>query len=156
MNALRRATSIINVMSARSSTEEADRLEADAHDLIARGHAMLAQAARLRASRSVPCDTATPVRPTPLVDVRDCAYALGVSSATIHRLVRSGRVPFVVVGQSKRFDLAAVREALEHSMVTEKQLVVPTPQASATIPGVRLLSRRKGAGRVRTKQKSPS
>jgi excisionase family DNA binding protein len=147
MNALRHATSIVSAMGAPSSTEEADRLEADAHDLIARGHAMLAQAARLRASRGVPSITATPARLTPLVDVRDCAYALGVSPATIHRLVRSGRVPFIVVGESKRFDLAAVREALEHSEVTEKRSVVPTPQAGATIPGVRLLTRRKERAR---------
>lgn len=135
-------------MSARSPLEEADKLDAKAHDLIARGHSMLAQAARLRGTRGGSTETSTPPRPAPLVDVRDCAYALGVSPATIHRLVRSGRVPFVVVGQSKRFDLVAVREALEHSKVTEKRsAAAPMPQARATIPGVRLLSRRKGTAR---------
>jgi hypothetical protein len=92
-----------------------------------------------------------PRAPTPLVDKRMLAHALGVSIPSIDRLCRNQRIPYVLVGEVRRFDLEAVREALrapapgavkvEHS---------PPPPAAAPcseqvpIPGVRLLSRHGG------------
>lgn len=52
----------------------------------------------------------------PLVDKRELARALAVSVATVDRLCRADSdapIPFVIVGDSRRFDLAAVRAALE-------------------------------------------
>ena len=49
----------------------------------------------------------------PLVDKRTLAHALGVSTASVDRLCREGRIPFVLVGEVRRFDLDAVRAALE-------------------------------------------
>jgi excisionase family DNA binding protein len=75
-----------------------------------------------------------------LLDKRDVAHALGVSTATIDRLCRQQRIPFVLVGEVRRFDLAAVRGALAEQR--------PVAQASAgtadrrVAPGaIRLLSR---------------
>src|SRR5580698_8129774 len=90
-----------------------DALEAEAHDVLARGHAMLAQAARLRAAQSRQPAAPPSPRFSSLVDTRDCAHALGVSTATINRLVHGRRIPFVMVGESRRFDMRAGVAALE-------------------------------------------
>src|SRR5579864_6861004 len=42
----------------------------------------------------------------------DGAHALGVSTATIDRLCRDGRIPYVHVRDARRFELDAVRSAL--------------------------------------------
>ncbi len=47
--------------------------------------------------------------PLPLLDKRALAHALGVSTASVDRLCRQGRIPFVLVGEVRRFDLEAVR-----------------------------------------------
>lgn len=77
-----------------------------------------------------------PTLSAPLVDKRACALALGVSPATIDRLVAAGRAPFVRVGDHRRFDVSAVRAALETTVA-----VAPSPAKSLRVPGVRLLSR---------------
>jgi excisionase family DNA binding protein len=124
-----------------------EAIEAEAHELIARGHTMLAEAARLRATQAKATSPAPAPTPgtAPLVDKRGCAYALGVSPATIDRLVRDGRIPYRIVGDSRRFDLAAVIAALEEHKVATKTNTVATPPwpPDEPIPGVRLLSRRK-------------
>jgi hypothetical protein len=86
------------------------------------------------------------VAPTPqttLLDKRALAHALGVSTATIDRLVRAKRIPFIVVSQLRRFDLDAVRSALGvcQTEAASKHAVANEP---AGLRGVRLLSR--GAG----------
>lgn len=53
--------------------------------------------------------------PSPLVTKQGLATALGVSATQVDRLVRTGRVPFFNVGDTKRFDVAEVREALRLS-----------------------------------------
>ncbi|HEV3189330.1 MAG TPA: hypothetical protein VGY54_02475 [Polyangiaceae bacterium] len=55
---------------------------------------------------------AVPTIPQPLLDKRALAHALGVSTATVDRLCRERRVPYVHVGEVRRFDLEAVRAAL--------------------------------------------
>jgi len=75
----------------RDSSEVA-RLEAEAHELIARGHTLLAQAARLRAARS---------------DIQDSGDTLvplaesGLAVRTRRKLERAGRIPVVKLGREK-------------------------------------------------------
>jgi hypothetical protein len=92
---------------------------------------------------------------TPLVDKRMLAHALGVSIPSIDRLCRSQRIPYVLVGEVRRFDLEAVREALRASAPGPVKAERPSPPApapaparcseEAPIPGVRLLSRQGGS-----------
>jgi len=121
-----------------------DAIEAEAHDLIARGHTKLAEAARLRASLTKSADATPPTAPSmQLVDKRSCAHALGVSVATLDRLVRERRIPFRVVGDCKRFVLADVLAAFEEHKATAKVTAPPhVASLEEPIPGVRLLSRR--------------
>lgn len=49
---------------------------------------------------------------TPLINARDLAGVLGVCRETVRRMARDGRIPFVRVGKSVRFDLEAVRRHL--------------------------------------------
>jgi excisionase family DNA binding protein len=63
-----------------------------------------------------------------LLDKRALAHALGVSTATVDRLCRANRIPFVRVRDARRFDLAAVREALA---VPPRQ---PSPSRLALAP----------------------
>jgi hypothetical protein len=83
--------------------------------------------------------------PLPLLDKRALAHALGVSTASVDRLCRQGRIPFVLVGEVRRFDLEAVRIALRahHENATQAARGGPDlTRASPPMPGVRLLSRR--------------
>jgi hypothetical protein len=97
-----------------------------------------------------------PVAPravAPLVDKRMLAHALGVSIPSVDRLCRSQRIPYVLVGEVRRFDLEAVREALRASAPGPVKVERPSPPAPACapcseelpIPGVRLLSRHGGS-----------
>jgi excisionase family DNA binding protein len=78
--------------------------------------------------------------PTPLLSKQQIATALGVSTATIDRLCRERAIPFVTVGDSRRFDLLNVRQALEARAAEE--LPAPPPHAPEARPsGVRRLTR---------------
>jgi excisionase family DNA binding protein len=125
-----------------NTNDSPDALDAEAHELLARGYTMLAQAARLRAAQ--PRQTAAPpsTKP-PLVDTRDCAHSLGVSTATVNRMVQAGRIPFITVGESRRFEMGPVLAALEHHGAT-RNVREATSKNRVVLPGVRLLSRRKG------------
>jgi hypothetical protein len=90
-------------------------------------------------------DAPSTAPPLPLLDKRALAHALGVSTASIDRLCRQGRIPFVLVGEVRRFDLDTVRVALgaRHERVPQAGRRGPDlTRASAPMPGVRLLSRR--------------
>jgi hypothetical protein len=105
------------------------------HPAITRtGHEMLRTADGPGPSKSAP----------PLLDKRALAHALGVSTATVDRLCRHGRVPYVHVGDVRRFDLDAVRSALRvHGPGPIKAQTLarePGPDA-ASARDVRLLSR---------------
>jgi excisionase family DNA binding protein len=86
--------------------------------------------------------------PPPLLDKRALAHALGVSTAKIDRLVRSGEIQYVLVGEVRRFDLDAVRVALEARRQERDRARGSTPEL-ARVPGlpsdVRLLSRARRA-----------
>jgi hypothetical protein len=72
-----------------------------------------------------------------LVDKRRLADALGVSVATIDRQSAKGRIPFLLVGEHRRYDIVAVRAALE-----AVPAVAPAAKASRElVSGVRRLSR---------------
>jgi len=71
----------------------------------------------------------------PLVDTHAVAHDLGISVATLDRKIRVGLVPFCWVGDRKKFDLAAVRAALETSAAAKH--ATKTPEQGS----VRLLSR---------------
>jgi hypothetical protein len=84
----------------------------------------------------------------PLLDKRSLANALSVSIASIDRLCRDQRIPYVLVGDVRRFDLEAVCEALRtHAPGPVKADAPPAPSPpamrleDAPVPGVRLLSR---------------
>jgi hypothetical protein len=72
--------------------EEPGRLEADAHELIARAHVMLARAARLRAAQ--------PASPTGADDLVPLSES-GLGVRTRRRLEREGRLPVVKLGRQK-------------------------------------------------------
>lgn len=91
-------------------------------------------AARLQESRP---NTAPP---SPMLTKRALATALDVSTATIDRMVEDGRIPFFVVGESKRFDLAEVRAAIRAPAPEPKpnlRLVEPAPKPRAVWAGRR-------------------
>jgi excisionase family DNA binding protein len=90
-----------------------------------------------------PTETALPA---PLIDKREVARALGISVAKVDRLCRDHRIPFVRVGDVRRFDLAAVRAALEAGgdRAAQRRDVQPAAPSPSPIAGVRLLSRRPG------------
>jgi excisionase family DNA binding protein len=119
-------------------------MSAPATDPLATFLAMVRAAAREGAQEALAAQGVTaPATSPPLIDKRGVAHALGVSPATIDRLCRSGRMPFVVVGEVRRFDLVAVRAALAESHGS--QAASPPPMSAPTqtpIAGVRLLSRR--------------
>ena len=75
-----------------------------------------------------------------LLNKRALAHALGVSTATIDRLCRAKRIPFVIVGDARRFDLASVRAALATTPASPDSKRLP-PGESATLHGVKLLTR---------------
>jgi excisionase family DNA binding protein len=81
-----------------------------------------------------------PATAAPLIDKKECARALGVSSATLDRLVAAGRVPCVCVGDHRRFALDQVVAALATSPAS-----VPASKPQA-LPGVRCLSRPRRTG----------
>jgi len=88
------------------------------------------------------------VTPPPLLDKRALAHAMGVSTAKIDRLVRSGEIQYVLVGEVRRFDLEAVRAALEARRQERDRARRSAPDL-ARVPGlpsdVRLLSRARRA-----------
>jgi len=75
--------------------------------------------------------------PSPLVDKKECARALGISTTSLDRMTAAGKVPFLRVGDVRRYDFAAVRAALETPAATPTR---PAPRER--VAGVRLLSRR--------------
>lgn len=84
------------------------------------------------------------VRPTRLLTKQETADALGISSAQLDRLCRAGRVPFIHVGDVRRFDLAAVLEALKDSTPGRPASTdVRARPTARTVAPVRLLSRGK-------------
>jgi hypothetical protein len=74
-----------------------------------------------------------------LLDKRSLAHALNISTATVDRLCRTQRIPFVTVGDVRRFDLACVLAALRDAAPLEPKRV---PRAeSASLHGVKLLTK---------------
>jgi excisionase family DNA binding protein len=119
-------------------------MSAPATDPLATFLAMVRAAAREGAQEALASHGATAPATSPtLIDKRGLAHALGVSPATVDRLCRSGRMPFVVVGEVRRFDLLAVRAALTEGHGSHAASPPPASAPSqAPIAGVRLLSRR--------------
>jgi len=74
-----------------------------------------------------------------LLDKCQLAEALSVSVTTVNRLCRSGRIPFEVVGDTRRFDLQAVRAALRTSSPEPRQ--GRRRESQTSMKGIRLLSR---------------
>jgi len=113
-------------------------LRAQAEALRAQAAAIDAQAQVLETHRLV---TPRAAEPAPLLSKQQLATALGVSSATIDRLCRERAIPFLTVGDSRRFDLVSVRLSLEAPAVNEPAVTHEQPPG-ASPSGVRLLSRR--------------
>jgi excisionase family DNA binding protein len=111
-------------------------LRAQAHALRVQADAIDAQAQMLEANPPV---TLAVAEAAPLLSKQQLASALGVSTATVDRLCRDQAIPFLTVGDSRRFDLMSVRAALEARAV--EQPPAPPQPAPAIPSGVRRLSR---------------
>jgi hypothetical protein len=121
-----------------TDVDVASVLRAHAAALRAQADAIDAQAQVLDANPTVaPCAP----EPAPLLSKQQLAIALGVSTATLDRLCREGAIPFLPVGDSRWFDLASVRQALETRAGKELPGSPPAPEARPG--GVRLLSKRR-------------
>ena len=48
-----------------------------------------------------------------LLKARELADKLNFNTETIYRMTKAGKIPHVVVGRSKRYDLAAVMQAMQ-------------------------------------------
>jgi excisionase family DNA binding protein len=78
-----------------------------------------------------------------LLSKRTLAQHLECSTATIDRLCREGKLPYRLVGDSRRFDLDEVRAALEKV----KPLVSSAPPSAAKAPPNEVRwGKRRGAG----------
>lgn len=87
--------------------------------------------------------SASPAQPSSLLARSALAMQLSCSIATIDRMVRDG-CPFVIVGRTKRFDMARVQAWLATRTIAPAA-VAPKPTPVASLAGVRRLSR--GASR---------
>lgn len=96
----------------------------------------LRSAVRDEVSTALAAHATAPATPA-LVDKREIARTLTVSPATITRLVQEG-APVTYVGQSPRFDIAAIRVWLDDR---GRQGTKAKPSRGHVV-GVRLLSRR--------------
>jgi excisionase family DNA binding protein len=94
-------------------------------------------AEKLRPMLAAPALSAAPAA---LASKSEVASALRVSPASIDRLVRAGRIPFVRVGDVRRFDLESVRAALAE----QRSAAAAKPQPQGPLSGVRLLSGARG------------
>jgi excisionase family DNA binding protein len=112
-------------------------LRAHAGALRAQADAIDAQALVLDATAPVPLRAP---EPAPLLSKQQIAAALGVSTATVDRLCRERAIPFVTVGDSRRFDLANVRQALE-ARAAEELPALPSQGSEDRPSGVRRLTR---------------
>ena len=114
---------------------QADALEVQARTLRAQADAL--EAGVVESARS------TSASSEPLRTTQQCAADLGISVATLNRMVRAGQVPWLPVGDSKRFDMTAVREALAARAARAKTPPVPASSLPApSMSGVRCLSRK--------------
>ena len=90
---------------------------------------------------------AAPTSTPALLSKQEMATHLGVSTVTLDRLTREGRIPYTRVGDCRRYDRDQVRAALDAAAqapatTTEPARVVPT----STLAGVTRISPRKRAG----------
>lgn len=75
--------------------------------------AALAEGERLLPSRARPDGLIGGATPSKLLDATGVARELGVAVSQVRELVRRAEIPVVRVGRFHRFDLAAVRQALD-------------------------------------------
>ncbi len=113
----------------------ASLLRAQARALRAQADATDAQAQMLEAQARI-APRASGV--APLLSKQQLATLLSVSTATIDRLCREQAIPFLTVGDARRFELLRVRQALEARTVETSQ---PPRQPEAKPGGVRVLSK---------------
>lgn len=55
-----------------------------------------------------------------LVDVGEIARILQVSKLTVYRMAAEGRIPSFKIGRNRRFDVAAVLEAMKDAGTTAR------------------------------------
>lgn len=93
-------------------------------------------AARVEARLAPMLTGGAPAVPEPLVSKQVLAARFTISTAKVDRMTREGTIPFVVVGESRRYDVADVRAALEARQAAS--LKVPEPKVES---GVRRVTR---------------
>jgi len=119
--------------------EALDPLETAAAALETQAEVLRVQAAALRAMRVV---SSTPIAATAetLKTRQQAAAAFGVSLATWDRECASGAIPYLVVGDSRRFDLQQVRAALQARTEAPAPRALPALDAAPVPSGVRRVS----------------
>lgn len=78
-----------------------------------RAHADARPPRRAAGSHASAESPASSLPPTALVTIKELSRYLNVSRSTLWKLVHSGQVPHVRVGNQYRFDVVAVRGAME-------------------------------------------
>ena len=54
---------------------------------------------------------------TRLIDIKECAELLGLSSNTLYSWVSQGKIPYVKVGRSTKFDIKDIEKWIEGNKV---------------------------------------
>lgn len=55
------------------------------------------------------------IPPTQMVSVKELSRYLGVGRKTLRKLIRAGQIPYAKVGAQYRFDVLAVRAAIDRT-----------------------------------------
>ena len=87
---------------------------------------------------------AAPVATAPLVDKQTLGRLLTCSTAKIDKLVRAEKIPYLFVGEVRRFDVASVRAALSAPATPARATEPPRDATPGLVPGVRMLRRNNG------------
>lgn len=83
--------------------------------------------------------------PAPLLDKRELARALNISTVKVDRLTAKGEIRYLLVGDVRRYDLAEVRASLA-AKKPSPPTPSPAPVPASPTTAVRLLSRPRRTG----------
>lgn len=56
-----------------------------------------------------------------LLDVKEVAEMLGVSTVTVHRLKKEGKIPYIKIGGSLKFDIEDINKWIDSLKTTDKK-----------------------------------
>jgi hypothetical protein len=130
-----------------TSLPELDAIELAALALERQADALHAQATALQMLKKHERDVSLTPAPACLVDRSGLATALAISLPTVDRLCKAGTIPWIQIGDVRRFDLGAVRSALQKCAAKAKVNMsrVGSDEADGAPSGVRRVSRSRPA-----------